>query len=189
MENIIKKAEEYALEEINKNGTPALEHFYLSNQKGQEIAEKLKADKDIVMLGTMLMDLKLGECLKENKIEEHIARSSDAAKEFLKDFDLSEDFKNKVINCIEAHHKIKEYICIEAEICANADCYRMIHPRGVFAYLCMLGRRFPNLDDSLNQFEYKLEEKYKILSLDVCKEELEKYYLEFKELINKARLK
>lgn len=188
MKTIIKKAEEYALEEINKNGTPSLDHFYLVNQKGQEIAENLKADKDVVMIGTMFMDLKLGECIKENKQGEHTQRSSRAAQDFLKDFDLTDDFKNKIINCIEAHHKTKEYICIEAEICANSDCYKMIHPRGVFEYLCILGRRFPNVDDSINQFEYKLEEKHNILSLDICKKELEKYYLEFKELINKARL-
>jgi hypothetical protein len=29
------------------------------------LAEKLGADKDIVMVGTILMDLKIGECVSE----------------------------------------------------------------------------------------------------------------------------
>ncbi len=88
MKEIIEKAKEYALKEIELNGTPILEHFELSNKKGQELAEKLNADKDIVMLGTILMDLKLGECLKEGKLDEHIDRSSEASKEFLNQFDF-----------------------------------------------------------------------------------------------------
>jgi len=43
MEEIIKKAREYALDEIDKFGTPKIEHFELSFEKGLLLAEKFEA--------------------------------------------------------------------------------------------------------------------------------------------------
>ncbi len=48
--SVIAQATEYALKEIALYGSPKIEHFFLSNEKGQELAERLDADKDIVML-------------------------------------------------------------------------------------------------------------------------------------------
>jgi hypothetical protein len=187
MQDIIRQAKEYALKEIALYHTPKIEHFDLANQIGQELAVKLGVDKDVVMLGTILMDLKLGECLKENKVSEHIQRSSEMAGKFLDQFNLPEEVYKKVINCVEAHHGTKSYNCIEAEICANADCYKFLHPRGILGYLVLLGTRGQNIDDCFTQLLVKMEEKYKIISLDICKEELNKYYVQFKELIDKAK--
>ena len=186
MKEMIEKARKWALEEIKTNGTPTIVHFHLANSKGQELAEKLGADKDIVMLGTILMDVKLGECFKEGKLEQHVDRSAEATKKFLEKFDIDKATKNKIINCVEAHHGGK-FICKEAEICANADCYRFLHPRGVFAYFELTGKRFNDISESLELAEKKLEEKHNILSLDICKKELEPYYKIFKELFEKAK--
>ena len=41
--------------------------------------------------------------------------------------------------------------------------------------------------DALNYAEKKLEEKHEILSLDVCRQELEPIYQDIKKLINRAR--
>ena len=188
MKEIIEKAREWALEETRINGTPIPEHFELSNQKGQELAEKFNVDKDLVMLGTLLMDIKLGECLKEGKLPEHIDRSAEATEEFLKQFGLDEETKKKIINCVAGHHGTTEWTCKEAEICANADCYRFLHPRGVFSFIKLLSKeRLENINDIIDQAEKKLEEKHNVLSLDICKEELEPYYKMFKELFKKAK--
>lgn len=187
MREIIQKARELALSETEKNGTPIKEHFELANSKGQELAEKLGKDKDIVLLGTILMDLKLGECFKEGKLPEHVKRSSEAAKTFLNQFKIDQKVKDKIINCIEAHHKEVPFSCKEAEICANADCYRFLHPRGVFAYFKLLGTRFSEFEKVMEVAEAKLEEKKKILSLDICKKELEPYYITFKTLFQEAK--
>ena len=187
MKEIIEKAKKLALKEIEKNGLPIIEHFEITNQKGQELAEKSQGNKDIVLLGTMLMDLKLGECFKEGKLSEHVQKSSSEAKRFLKQFNIDEETKNKIINCIEAHHKEIPFSCKEAEICANADCYRFLHPRGIFAYFTILGDRFDEFSKVLDQVEYKMDEKERILTLDVCKKELEPYYKIFKDLIKEAR--
>lgn len=187
MKEIIEKAREWALEETAKNETPVLEHLNISNQKGQEIAEKLGVDKDIVMLGTLLMDIKLGECKKEGKIEEHTRRSAESTREFLTQFNLDDETVNRIVNCVEGHHGTVPWICKEAEVCANADCYRFITPRGVFAFMRLQGQRGNSTDKAIERVEAKLDEKWGILTLDVCKKELEPYYKMFKELLQKAR--
>lgn len=185
--NLIQQSREYALSETEKYGTPIPVHFNLSEKKAVELAKKLNADETIASVGAMLMDLKLGQALKEQRLPEHVAMSSEAAKEFLEKFDLDNETKDKIINCIEAHHGKVGFKCIEAEICANADCYRFIHPKGFFAYLTLLGKRNYNFEDCLNQAEMKMEEKNGILSLDICKTELEDYYKTLKRFIADAR--
>ncbi len=183
MKNIILEAKELAVKEIEKYGVPKMGHFILANDKGQELAEKLGADKDIVLLGTILMDLKIGECMKEGKLSEHVRESSSAAQEFLKQFSLEEEIFNKIISCIESHHGVEKYSCLEAEVCANSDCYRFLSSEGFFHGLLIFGNRYPDLKEALGYLEKKVDEKYNILSLDICKQELEENYQVFKRLI------
>jgi hypothetical protein len=88
---------------------------------------------------------------------------------------------------VEAHHGQVPYTCIEAEICANADCYRFISPKGVLSYLTVLGKRHDDFTICLNEVEKKLDEKYSILSLDLCKQELEPWYQTFKTAIQQSK--
>ena len=185
--DLIKESKEYALSEIEKYGAPILVHFNLSERKAIELAKKLNADETIIKVGMALMDLKLGQALKEKRLPEHVSMSVESSKIFLKKFNLDNETENKIINCIEAHHKHVDFNCIEAEICANADCYRFIHPRGFFAYLTLLGKRYDNFDDCLIQAEMKINEKQNILSLDICKEELDKYYKTLKIFITDSK--
>ena len=103
--DIIEESKKYALSEIDKFGTPISVHFEISEKKALELADKLKADKRIVQIGVCLMDLKLGQALKENRLSEHIQMSIEASKEFLEKFDLDRESTDKIINCIEAHHR------------------------------------------------------------------------------------
>lgn len=184
---IIEKAKELALEEIDKTGLPNKEHWELSNQKGQELAIPFEdVDKDVVLLGTILMDLKLGECFHEKKLGEHCKRSSKAAKEFLLSYEIEQEIMNKVLHCIEAHHKWIPFTCKEAEICANADCYRFLHPKGIFIYLTLLGKRVKEIDEAISQVKAKMHEKKNILTLDICKEELMPYYEQFSKLFDEC---
>ena len=92
-----------------------------------------------------------------------------------------------IINCIESHHGKISFKFLEAEVCTNADCYKFLHPKGFLAYLSILGKRNLSFAETLNRMEGKLDEKYKILSLDICKKELEEYYKMFKKIIVEAR--
>ncbi len=181
MKNIIEAAENFAQEEISKFNKPPKFLYDLANDNGIRLAKIIKADIDIVKIGTRLMDIKLGQAAVEGKVGEHTRMSVEAANEFLEKFKTDKDIKEKIINCVEAHHG-GPYKCIEAEICANADCYKFIHPRGFFSYLISLGKTMP-LEDALKQAESKLEEKHKILSLEIAKNELEPYYQAIKKLL------
>lgn len=186
-QEIIKKAKKWALEEIEENGSPSLVNFSFSNKKGQELAEKLGGDKNLILLGTILMDIKLEECKNEGKLSAHTKRGAEATRKFLETFDIDEETKNKTINCVEAHHGTTDFICKEAEICANADCYRFLHPYPIFSYFIYLGNENKEFEEAVDQVELKIEEKWSILSLPICKAELEPYYKTFKDLIQKAR--
>lgn len=188
MKEIIQKAEEYALAEIEKYGLPPKFTLDAANAKGEELAKKLKADVFVVMLGTRLMDLKLGEASKLGKPKSHVEMSSKAAKEFLDKFDLPSATINKVINCIEGHHKEIPWNCKEAEIAANADCYKFLLLRNWLTFFHHLGTRMP-FEKALAYAGEKAEEKWNILSLDICKKELEPHYKLIKEIIQKARLR
>lgn len=188
MKDVIKKAKEWAFDESKKYGTPYPGHLDLAYEVGQTIASKLGGvDKDIVAIGTYLMDIKLGQARAEGKIEMHTKISADAVTEFLRQFNLSGAVNDIIINCVEAHHASIPYKSLEAEICANADCYRFLHPRGLFGYFILHGSRSLDLDSGTEKAAEKIEEKWNILSLDICKKELEDYYHAFKKLIAVAR--
>ncbi|MBU1112155.1 MAG: hypothetical protein ABIG93_00250 [archaeon] len=185
--DLIEKAKEYALSEMDKYGSPDSLLFEISLKKALELAEKLNADKTIVEVGACLMDLKLGQALSEDKPAEHVKMSSEATQEFLNQFDLDEKIKAKIINCVEAHHKKIPFTCIEAEICANADCYRFVHPKGFLRFVNSLGKKSDDFNSALDFAEEKFNEKLGILSLDICKEELKESIENIKKIIEMAR--
>ncbi len=187
MQEIINQAKELAIYEVNEYKVPKMEHFILANEKGQQLAGALGANKDIVLLGTILMDLKIGQCMKEGRLAEHVKDSSLVAQEFLKQFNLDDEVLKKIVSCIKQHHGAKNYYCLEAEICANADCYRFLSPEGFFHGLMILGNRFSNFNEALTNLEKKVEEKYNIISLDICRHELQDNYYIFKKLIKDAK--
>lgn len=122
------------------------------------------------------MDIKLKEAISLNKHKEHIKMAVEFAEEFLKMYDVSDDEKEAIINCIEAHHKTVPFKCLEAEICVNADCYMFIHPIGVFTYRELLIKRGKSLKEQILQVQSKLQEKYKFISLDKAEVDLEENY-------------
>ena len=78
----------------------------------------------IILLGVYFIDLKLGQAITEKRLADHIQMSADAAKVFLENEGVDQDTIEKIIDCIMAHHGTLPYQSLEAEICANADCYR-----------------------------------------------------------------
>lgn len=188
LKEIIKEADKWAIKEIDKyNGPPSKLNYYSAIDKGQELAKKLNADKNIVMIGCILMDIKLAECKSQGKRSEHTSIGAEATCEFLRQFKLDDKIKNKIIACISEHPDVNKFTCIESEICANADCYRFILPKNVFDNFYVKVRSGANLEESINFIEDKLDEKWKVLSLDICKKKLGGYYHMFKKLITDSR--
>ena len=185
MRKIIKAAEQFALEEIKRHGLPSLVNFTTANEKGNELAKKFNVNADIVAIGTRLMDIKLGEAQKTGG--DHIELGVAATKTFLKRYAIDPKNILKIVNCVEAHHRTVHWICKEAELVANADCYRFLLPRNWLLFLHSLGTRGMDFQKSLDYGVSKVDEKWKILSLPYCKKELTTDYKLIKEIIKKAR--
>lgn len=161
------------------------DHIYVAFEIGKLLSDFYKADKDIVLIGLYLMDIKLKEARKLGKKEEHVSMAVEFARSFLKNYDITLEEYDNIINCIEAHHKKVPYKSIEAEICANADCYRFIDPKGVFAYFNFLSKKDLTIESLVEKLKRKLEEKHKLISLDKVKDDLEEDYQMFLILFNK----
>ena len=162
-----------------KNIFPLAGHLDIALKKGKMLTDKYNANWEIVRFGILLMDIKLGEAYENHCLQEHVKMGSMFAKDFLKKSDFSDVEKEKIINCIEAHHGKAPFTCIEAEVCANADCYRFIHPFGVFTYSEFLANNSNDLFKNIKELKFKLDEKKGILSLEKAKEELDDYYESF----------
>lgn len=170
--------------ELCVSNTPLKESMPdIAHKKVTELAEYCKADKDIAMIGFNLIDIRIQQSKKEGDITKHPFVARDFAKTFLKDYDLTQEEANKIINCIEAHHGQVPYTCIEAEIVANADCYRFIHPHGALTYIGLLEKRKCDINANIEQLKFKQKEKYSLISLNKVKEELSPYYNLFNELL------
>lgn len=170
--------------ELAKQNVSMPELLELSLKKGEKLSDFYNADKELVSIGICFMDIKLKEALQSGKQKEHMSMAVEFAKNFLNDYNLTKKEIKIIINCIEAHHGTVNFDYIEAEICANADCYIFIHPKGVFSYTGLLVKRGKSLEEQIQQLKSKLEEKYKILSLDQAKMELEEYYRMFLKLFD-----
>jgi hypothetical protein len=186
---IIKEADEAARKEIEKHGTPYLINYEVSRKKAAELAAKLSANPFVVELGAIFMDFKLGESIKEGKQPEHEKISSDAAAKFLEKYAVPQNIIFKIKNCIEAHHKKIPFSCIEAEICANADCYRFLSLQGMIGTFMLMGARKSSYEDTIKLCESKFNEKLNILSFGVCKEELEEDIGTIRKFLDLAKKK
>lgn len=188
LEKLVNDARDFCLSEIREFNPDIEIFFYFLLKKTSELAEYYHADKEIIQIGLYLMDAMAPRLAKQNMRERHVEIGVEKTKELLEKYDIDENTKEKIINCVAAHHGDEKYLSIEAEICANIDCYNFIHPRGVFAYCLILKRRFDNeLDKILNQIEYKLHEKYNLISLDKVKEELEPFYKQFSFMLEACK--
>ena len=190
---LAEKIDAVAKEEIAQYGLPTERHYDLSMQKGLELARKLQADENLVKAGAALMDIRLGYAAKvANDQPGHVKYCVEFAETLLKELGVDEPYYSTLINCVAAHHKVKTTDCnpfetIEAEIVANADCYRFIHPRGVMSFHATAVKRGLDHDATLKLVESKLDEKYGIMTLPEVKEELEPYYRAFKDIFIQAR--
>ncbi len=72
---LIKEAENFLEDSVGVYKRPPLALFRLATSKGQELAEKLGARKDIVEAGTLFMDCLLPRAIAEGRVTEHVLMS------------------------------------------------------------------------------------------------------------------
>lgn len=188
IQDLVIKADKFNRDQMNKYDSEIEGLYNLALEAGIKLARQLNADENIVRIAISMMDSKLPEASFLGTPKQHKLMAVEATKDLLKETDiLSDEQKENIIKCVEEHHGVDKFYSIESEIVCNADCYKFIHPKGVFDYCSILGRRFHDLKKELEQLEYKMDEKKNAMSLDIVKSELEPYYNSFKELISKTK--
>ena len=186
IEDISNDLDQYAIAEIARYGFPPLDNYNDVISVALELGKRLHANLDILKLSSRFLDIKLGEANERKKSHEHPAFALDFAKEFLSKYPLDEEFKQKVFNCIIEHHG-KKFSSLEAEICANADCYKFLVPRKILRMFYEWRQRGYNFEEIFLLAQEKVDEKWKSLTLDVCKKELEASYNEIVRFLDLAR--
>jgi len=174
MKDFLKQARKLAYDEVDKTGMPLRLHVDLACEVGKRLAKELDANEDIVEAGTLLMDCLIGKAIKEGRLPEHTQMSLDRANELLEQFSLSDKDKENIRYCIFEHHGADKFSSLESEICCNADCYRFTSIKG-FSY-AMRYLRDMSFEDLIKLLRNKIDEKWGVLSLDVCKKELAGQY-------------
>lgn len=95
--------------------------------------------------------------------------------------ELTESEKAIIYNSVESHHGAAPHTSLESEIVTNADCYRFIHPLGVYTYIKTLCGRQPDAStrDIIVQAGIKLQEKWALITLPYVRDELSGHYTSF----------
>lgn len=186
-QKFINQISKLAQIEIDRYHAPSHIHYSMTIAKGKELAQLLDRREDLVTLGTILMDIKLGEAFSLGKLDQHVKMSLDYAKSLCEsNQELTAEEKDIIYNSVESHHGAIPHNSVESEIVTNADCYRFIHPTGVTWWNAALGTRTSNFLEIVGQLDLKLQEKWKLVSLPIVKKELEPYYLQYSKLFKVA---
>ena len=168
--------------QIEKYGLPSHALEGIASRKAQELADKLGASKEIVRAGTALMDCQLGEASAQGKAKAHMAMGADWANGLFGKFpEIPQETRQNILACITEHHGTEKFTTLESEVCCNADCYKFASVEGFF--LAIRFTRDLPLDTLIKILGEKVEEKWKALSLDVCRKELEPQYKLLKEFL------
>jgi len=188
-QKIIKATTKFASSQMIEYPMLSKFHFDLANNIGQQIALKVNANKKIVLMGTMLMDVEIGRAMKLSRLADHINMGVETSKKFLSQFkNLSEDEIKLILGCINQHHGSKKFGSLEAEVVCNADCYRFASVRGMIGGL-LSQKSKSSWEDQIKLFDMKADEKFNALTFDFCKKELEPQYKVIKEFIRLSFVK
>lgn len=190
MANINKKllavSEKILKKEIEKTGLPPIEFQEICFLYGERLAKTYKVDEDFIFACLNFMDVKVGEAFFKNRVKDHIQMSLEATLLALKPLNLDKKIIQKISDCILNHHGLKKYPSIEAEVCANADCFKFLHPRGFITFIASLGKRGRTLKEILKSAQEKIDEKIGIISLPEVKKEAEGNYRLLSNLLKKS---
>ncbi len=142
----------------------------LATEKGKKLALEIGANIDIVEAGTLLMDCAITQAIAENRLPEHVQMGLEKANELMEKFPLQKEDKENIRHCILEHHGSNNFYSIESEVCCNADCYRFTSVQGFMN--AVRYTREMDFVDLVKMLNFKVEEKWNAISLNVVKIEL-----------------
>jgi hypothetical protein len=182
-QKVIKQVKDFAYTEAEKYDIPKKFHLDLMVDKALWLTKKFKANRDIVLLGILLMDYQLGLAIKKGRRHDHVEMSAQKAREILEQFaELDDSSKENIMQCIYQHHGAEKFYSLESEICCNANSYNLLTIKGFLEAIYSNPLNI-SLDDNINLLDKIADEKWNALSLDACKQELKPQYKLIKQII------
>jgi len=179
------EARKLTYDEAEKTGLPTKPNLDLACEVGKRLAKELNADADVVEAGTLLMDCLIGQASQAGKLEKHIEMSLAKTNEILDRCSIPDEEKENIRHCVLEHHGVDRFYSLESEICCNADCYRFASIKG-FA-LAMRYLREMSFSDLIDLIGKKVDEKWGLVSLDVCKRELTEQHSIVEKFLEKLK--
>ena len=189
-EELMKKIDEAAQAESKKYGEPSLYNYKIAIEKAEELAKTYGADIYLSKMACMLMDIKIGECIKNHRQSDHIQESYKFSKELLEKFGADDETKKILLYAVLNHHGTKDhkFDFIEAEICSNADCYRFLTLPGAYNLIRVTSKWGQEHNASIDYCLSKVEEKFNALTLKKAKDDLYPNYEEIKNFLLKSKM-
>ncbi len=185
-QSALDRIDRFAREQAEQLQAPSVFHIDLALELSRRLADRLRANWEIVRVGLLLMDCQLGEALKRGEIPAHVRMSESKAEEILNEFsEITDEEKANILACVREHHGAEKFTTLESEVCCNADCYRFASIKGFIGG--MVNSRDMPLDEMVDLYSKKADEKWNALSLDICKEELRPQYEAIKRLLSLYR--
>ncbi len=170
----MQKIRQNGLYEIKKGNAPPEIYTRLAIEKGIELAKELNADPQVVEAALWLGDSQLVLCMKQNRPQEHVKVSAEFARTAMKEVGASAEFIENAVQAMTEHHSM-QHKSLEGEIVANADGYKFLQPLGLLALVMKDAKKRSDIE-TLRYALSKLEEKWNVLTIQQCKDEMQQNY-------------
>ena len=167
-----------------KNKAPVWPLTVISIQKGKELSKKYKVDEKLVLTSLYLAHTIFDTTVKGKIQKNHTQLSSQFVRSYLKQWNVSKEEQNIIINAIKAHHGEVPTKSKVAEIMKNAECFKFVTLKGCLIYFKDLKKRGYLYDEAIKQVLHKMETKKQLLTLKECKKDAEKNCREIKKVFN-----
>ena len=173
--DIVNLSRELMYNQTQINKAPAWLLTEIAIKKGKELAQYYNVDEKLVLTSLYLGHTIFSPVWNGEIQRAHPQLSANFVKEYLKKWNVIEEEQEIILNAIEAHHNDVETKTKIAEIVKNAECFKFITIEGALIWLHELGLRQVPFNEAVEKVIKKMEQKRKLLTLDICIKESEIY--------------
>ncbi len=183
--NLVENARQLMYKQTIKNKSPPWLLTELAVKKGEELAEKYKVDKRLVLASLYLAHTVFSNVWKGKIQKNHPNLSCKFVKRYLDKWGVKQKEQEIILNSIEAHHDKVPTKSLTAEVVKNAECFKFVTVQGSLIFLHALGLRKIPFEEAVEKVIEKMEQKRRLLTLNDCKKEAEKNCKEIVKLFKK----
>ncbi|MEM5830289.1 MAG: HD domain-containing protein [Candidatus Aenigmatarchaeota archaeon] len=185
---LFEKIKSYVENEYKNSGEWYLSyknHVLLVYKVAIKLANKLKANKDVIKVAALFHDIAVMKFGKEN----HEIKSAEIAEDVLLKFNLDRSFIEEVKKCIIEHRHSKDIIpsSLESKIIRDADAISVIM-NPLWFLIVFLERTNYNFREAFQMLKNRTDELYNSLILDESKKLAKRYYKNFLKIFKNLEL-